>query len=289
MGQYGWGEVSERELIEAVNTAIDNGVTMFDTADTYGLGKSEETLAKAISSRRDKVVIASKFGVRVENGVTFYDNSRSYIEEALTHSLKRLKTDYIDLYQIHYRDSKTPLSEVVDALEQFKRKGYIRAYGLSNIFEKDKSEILRYKGYFASMQDEYSLAHRENEEALLSVAKELHLTPMTWGSLGQGILTGKYSQATIFGNDDRRSREIYTNFHGEKLLKNIKIVDAMRPISVKHHISIAAVAIRFILDYIPNSVVLVGAKRPSQILGSIESMGWSLDHEDIKVLNSISQ
>lgn len=289
MGQYGWGNVQEQELIDAVNVAIDNGVTMFDTADTYGLGKSEETLAKALGNRRKDIVIASKFAVRIENGKTFYDNSPQYIEKALFASLHRLRTDYIDLYQVHYRDEKTPISVVIETLERFKEKGYIRAYGLSNIHKKDIMELQEYSGSFVTMQDEYSLACRKNESDLTILAEELQLTPMTWGSLGQGILTGKYNENIVFGKDDRRSREIYINFHGEKLKKNLEIVEVMRPIAKKHGVSVAAVAIRFILDHIKDSVVLVGAKRPSQILGNIEAMDWHLTQKELRILDEVSR
>ena len=288
MGQYGWGDVQEQELIDAVHAAVDNGITMFDTADTYGLGKSEETLAKALGTRKNDVVIASKFGVRVENGKTFYDNSPAYIEQALTSSLRRLKREYIDLYQIHYRDGVTPICDVIDALEQYQRKGYIRAYGLSNIHESDMDELQKHAGKFVSMQDEYSLACRKNEYDLTELAQELHLTPMTWGSLGQGILTGKYTAESTFGADDRRSREIYVNFHGKKLQKNLKIVDVMRPIAEHHNVSVSAVAVRFILEHLKDSVVLVGAKRPTQILGTIEAMGWTLSPSELAELDEVS-
>ncbi len=289
MGQYGWGDVQEQELLDAVNVAVDNGVTMFDTADTYGLGKSEETLAKALGNRRKDVVIASKFAVRIENGKTFYDNSPEYIEKALTGSLRRLNTDYIDLYQVHYRDGVTPISVVIETLEKYKQKGYIRAYGLSNIHEDDLPELRKYKGSFVSMQDEYSLACRKNELDLTALADEIGLTPMTWGSLGQGILTGKYSADVTFEKNDRRSRDIYVNFHGDKLRQNLAIVEKMRVIAENHNVPVTAVAVRFILDYIKDSVVLVGAKRPSQILGNIEAMGWSLTEDELKILDEASK
>lgn len=288
MGQYGWGDVQEQELLDAVNAAVDHGITFFDTADTYGLGKSEENLAKALGNRRKDVVIASKFGVRVENGKTFYDNSPAWIETALTNSLRRLQTDYIDLYQVHYLDGKTPMEEVVEALDAMQKKGYIRHYGLSNIHGDDVSRIAPFAGKFASMQDEYSLSCRKNEKDLLETAKTLQLTPMTWGSLGQGILTGKYDRSTIFDSNDRRSRDIYVNFHGEKLEKNLDIVECMKPIAENHGVSVAAVAVRFILDHIEGSAVLVGAKRPSQILGSMESMGWRLEQDELERLCRVS-
>ena len=289
MGGYGWGDVQEKELIDAVHTAIDNGVTIFDTADTYGLGQSERTLGKALGSKRKDVVIADKFGVRAGNGPTFYDNSPEYIRQALELSLKNLGTDYIDLYQVHYRDEKTPLSVVVGTLEALKKEGKIRYYGLSNIHEADYEEVKPFIGKIVSVQDEYSLACRKNEKDLKTLSEDFKITPLTWGSLGQGILTGKYDKSVAFGTNDRRSRDIYVNFHGEKLLKNLNIVEVMKPIASAHNKPISAAAIRFILDWLKDSVVLVGAKRPSQILGNIEGLDWNLTEDELKKLDEVSR
>lgn len=290
MGGYGWGDVQETDLIDAVHTAIDQGITFFDTADTYGLGQSEITLGKALGNHRQDVAIASKFGVRVENGRTFYDNRPEWIKTALQNSLKRLNTDYIDLYQVHYRDGVTPIEAVIETLEEMKVKGYIRYYGLSNIHKEDMNELKPYAGKFVSFQDEYSLACRKNENDMLMLADKLKMTPLTWGSLGQGILTGKYTKDNVhFESDDRRSREIYVNFHGEKLEKNLKIVEEMKTIAEKYEKSVAAVAIRFILDQIPESVVLCGAKRPSQVLSNAEGTDWKLEQSDLELLDKISK
>ena len=290
MGGYGWGDVQDEELIKTIHAALDAGITMFDNADSYGLVHSEEILGKGLGKRRNNVVIATKFGVRVENGKTFYDNSPEYIRTACENSLKRLGTDYIDLYQVHYRDGKTPIAEVVNALDELKAEGKIRYYGLSNIHAEDAEEYKSLVGTFACVQNEYSLACRKFEEDLTTMCDELRLTPLTWGSLGQGILTGKYTKNNMnFGSDDRRSRSIYVNFHGDKIEKNLEIVKAMRPVAKNHDVSVTAVAVRFILDFIPNSVVLVGAKRPDQILGSTEAMGWNLTEEELKILDDISR
>lgn len=288
MGQYGWGNVQENELIEAVHSAIDLGITLFDTADTYGLGQSEITLGKALGKRRRDVVIASKFGVRIENGKTFYDNSPEYIEKALDDSLRRLRTDYIDLYQVHYRDEKTPIEDVVDKLESLKKQGKIRYYGLSNIHENDKDELKYFIGSFVSFQDEYSLACRKNERDIRLISDELQMTPITWGSLGQGILTGKYNKNVKFNSDDRRSRDVYVNFHGEKLLKNLEIVDEMKIIGLNHDRPVSAVAIRFILDYLEDSVVLCGAKKAEQIIGNIQGTDWNLSESELDELDRMS-
>jgi len=289
MGGYGWGTVHRQELIDAVHLALDCGVNFFDTADTYGLGESERTLAKGLGTHRHEAVIGTKFGVRVGENGTWHDNSPSFIQKALENSLRRLKTDYVDLYTIHYRDGKTPLAEVVGKLEMLRQQGKVRCFGLSNICEEAMDELLPFRGRFAACQNEYSLASREHERDLRLVQKKLRATPMTWGSLGQGILTGKYTRENIdFGADDRRGREIYVNFHGERLEKNLKIVEELRKISAERGKSVAACAIRFILDELPGSVVLAGVKRPGQLAANLDAMDWHLTERELERLNAVS-
>ena len=281
MGGFGWGKTNEQDFLNAIDIAIENGVNFFDTADTYGLGQSEMTLAKGIAGKRDSVVIQSKFGVRRIDGKTVYDNSPKYMRSALEESLKRLNTDYIDVYVIHYRDN-TPIEEVVEGLKTLQQEGKIRYFGLSNIKKDGLEELLPYKNLFVNCQDEYSLACREHEEDLLTVVKELNLTPLTWGSLGQGILTGKYDINTVFDSNDRRSREIYVNFHGEKLKKNLEIIAA------SHGKTVPATAIRFILDNISDSVVIAGVKNEKQMLSNLDALDWHLTNEELKLLNEVS-
>lgn len=291
LGGYGWGDTQKEDLINAVKTAVESGINFFDTADTYGLGESERTLAEALGSDSKKVVITTKFGVKVENGKTTYDNSREYIFKAIEGSLKRLNRDYIDLYQIHYRDGKTPLVEVANTLELLKKQGKIRYYGLSNIHEQDAVEIQEFgkDNPFVSFQDEYSLACRKNEKDMFRFRDEFNMTPFTWGSLGQGILSGKYDKNCKFDSNDRRSRDIYVNFHGEKLLKNLEIVEVLKEIAVEMGKAVSSVAIRWILDYLKNSVVIVGAKSPKQVLQNIEALDWVLSQEQIDRLDQISK
>lgn len=288
MGGYGWGNVQESELLDAISEALDKGVNFFDTADTYGLGQSERTLAKGLGERRKNVVIESKFGVRVGGGKTVYDNSPEYIQTALEESLRRLNTDYIDIYTIHYRDGKTPIADVIGKLDELKAAGKIRHYGLSNIHGNEADELIPYAEKFVCCQDEFSLACRKNEADLFSLQSKLHVTPMTWGSLGQGILTGKYGADVKFGADDRRSREIYVNFHGEKLKQNLRIVEVLKKVAENHGRTAAACAIRWILDTLPESVVIAGVKRPSQLDSNIEAMDWHLGIEEMKELNEVA-
>ena len=289
MGGYGWGDVQEQELIDAVHTCLDKGINYFDTSDTYGLGQSERTLSKALGEHRNEAIIQTKFGVRFSKDGTSYDNSPEYIEEALNKSLGNLHTDYVDIYVIHYRDSKTPIADVVGKLEDLRRQGKIRYFGLSNYHGDDVKELIPYKDKFVCCQDEYSLACRKNEQDLLTLSEEFGFSPLTWGSLGQGILTGKYTKDALFASNDRRSRDIYVNFHGDKLLKNLEIVEAMRPMAKAHGVAVAAVAIRFIMDKLKDSVVLVGAKRPAQVLGNVEAVDWQLTDDELQTLDKISK
>lgn len=291
LGGYGWGETQRNELLSTVKTAVDCGINFFDTADTYGLGESERLLGEALGESKNEVIITTKFGVRVDGGKTFYDNSRDYIFQAVEGSLRRLNRDYIDLYQVHYRDGITPLADVAESLEILKKQGKIRYYGLSNIHDKDKEEIKSFgkDNPFVSFQDEYSLACRKNEQDMFSFRDECGMTPLTWGSLGQGILTGKYDKNCKFETNDRRSRDIYVNFHGEKLLKNLEIVEAMREIAQEIDKPVSTIAIRWILDYLKGSVVLVGAKRPSQVLDNVKALTWTLTEKQIDKLEKISK
>ena len=293
MGGYDWGDTAEYDFIDAIHTALELGINFFDTANTYGFGQSEETLAKGLGEHRHEVVIQSKFGVRVMEDMvgrkTIYDNSPDYIRKALEGTLRRLKTDYIDIYTIHYRDKETPIEAVVDTLKELREEGKIRYFGLSNIDDKNMDEVAFYKTDFVCCQDEYSLACRKHEGDLHKICDALGITPLTWGSLGQGILTGKYDNNSTFADNDRRCRDVYVNFHGEKLEKNLNIVEAIKPIAERHNKPVSAVAIRFILDWLADSVVLAGAKKSSQIEGNTEAMDWKLNDEELRMLDEVSK
>ncbi len=291
MGGHAWGKTDETELIDAVCFGVERGINFFDTADVYGLGKAEELLGKALQGKRDKVIIASKFGVRrtEDNTKTFFDNSPSWIRQAVEGSLRRLQTDYLDVYQIHDLDGVTPVEEVVGTLEKLKQDGKVRYYGLSNISAEDIGKLKPYKDKFISFQNQYSLACRDYEDDIRDISKELYVNPLTWGSLGQGILTGKYGRDVRFSEDDRRSRPTYPNFHGEKLQKNINIVECMRKVGENYGKEPSAVAIRYILDYLPDSVAIVGVKRKEQVASNCEACGWKLRPCDIEILDNISR
>lgn len=288
MGGHGWGAVSRAELETAVRAALDYGLNFFDTADTYGLGESETTLGTALRGRREEAMIATKFGVRVEGGHTFYDNSPAWIRTTLEASLRRLGTDYIDLYQVHYRDGKTALEDVTETLLGLRDQGKIRHLGLSNLSHSDIDELKPIASAFVSFQNEFSLATRDHEREIVAVMNDFGLSPLTWGSLGQGILSGKYDSTVSFGDDDRRSRATYVNFHGERLARNLRIVDVLRQIARELGKSVPAVAIRWILDHLPGSVAIVGVKNVKQLESNLDAIGWHLPPDSLEALDLAS-
>lgn len=288
MGRHGWGNISTYELIDAVYIALDNGVNFFDTADVYGLGESERILGRALKGQRDKAIVATKFGVRRDDqGRTFYDNSPGWINLALDKSLKRLGVDCIDLYQLHNRDGETPLDDVIEALEKKRVEGKIHYYGLSNVSTKDIHGHALPESMI-SFQTEYSLANRSHEEEIIKIVREKNLGFLSWGSLGQGVLSGKYGTDIKFSKNDRRSNPIYVNFHGEQFKKNLKIVEEMKRIAKVSGKTLPQIAIRWILDYLGFGVVLVGVKRKEQILDNMGAFGWRLKQDELDSLNSIS-
>ncbi|MBQ7257750.1 MAG: aldo/keto reductase [Abditibacteriota bacterium] len=288
-GGYGWGIVNYDDVIETIYSAMDLGANFFDTADVYGLGESERIIGDCLKGRRDKAVIATKFGVVFDYQTKRrYNNSEIYIRRAIEGSLRRLQTDYIDLYQVHYRDGETPLDEVVNTLKALQQEGKIRYFGMSNIHQEQALELKPFKDVFVSFQNEFSLACRKNEEDMHVFSSEYNMTPLTWGSLGQGILTGKYDKNVKFTKDDRRSRKEYVNFHGRKLSKNLKIVDELKKISDEINKPISAIAIRFILDYLKDSIVLVGVKNKKQLEDNVKALDWNLTQEQLDLLNKKS-
>lgn len=287
-GEYGWGHVDHAQIEGAIRRAFELGVNFFDTADTYGLGRSEQNMGEVLRDVRGRVVIATKFGVRVEDGKTFYDNSPAYIEAALHRSLRNLGSDYIDLYQIHYLDGVTPAEAIMEALLRHKQAGKIRAIGLSNVTPEQAEAFRPYAQDIATFQNHYSLAHRDTEQDMLAISRAMAIAPLTWGSLGQGILTGKYGADVHFESNDRRSRAVYDNFYGDKLHKNLRIVEAMRPIADAHHVPVAAVAVRFILDHLPGSVVIAGMKTTAQAQSNALALTFRLTQEETDALASVS-
>jgi aryl-alcohol dehydrogenase-like predicted oxidoreductase len=228
LGGHGWGQVDPAEMQRSVATAVDLGVTLFDTADCYGKGRSEIRLGRALGGRRKDVAIATKFGVRLDRaGVALRDNSAAWFETALAASLRRLRTDYIDLYQVHYWDGMTPWEEIFSRLERKREEGVIRWYGVTNELVDVEALPTRPIG-FVSCSFEFSLANPSNQTRIESMRSQWNLGFLSWGSLGQGVLSGKYASIDGLGQEDRRRRRVYANFQGDGLVRNLRLVEQIR-------------------------------------------------------------
>jgi aryl-alcohol dehydrogenase-like predicted oxidoreductase len=287
LGLHNWGDVNVNDVGLAINLAIENGVNFFDTADIYGLGKSEENLGKFLRKKRKSVNIITKFGIRLHNGQKYLDSSPEWMIQALDASLKRLNTDYIDIFQLHYWDEKTDLDLIYYYLNELMISGKIRTFGFSNLALNQ----LHLNSKFVENADifsfEYSIINREKESLILEQQKKKVF--LAYGALGQGLLSGRYKSSKDFQCGDRRATERYVNFHGEKLQKNLKIIEGIKKISDKYSMNTAQISLRFVLDNLINSSVIVGVKNPSQISDAIKVFNFSLNQVDIEYLKRISQ
>jgi myo-inositol catabolism protein IolS len=263
LGGHNWGHLDVAELELAVAGARDVGVRIFDTADCYGLGVSEERLGRVLRSVRGEVFIATKFGVRFDAaGRRFHDTSPKWCEEALQGSLRRLGTEYVDLFQIHYPDDSTPLAETFATLARLQEKGLIRSFGFCNLSPSAVPAHVR--SQCTSFSNEFSLLHRENEGA----AQELNCAGvwfMPYGVLGQGVLSGRYLGPAAFGKDDRRSAERYRHFHGAGLERALRIVEVLRACAGSLGTSLPQLAIAWVLSRFSLVVPIVGIKSRAQL------------------------
>ncbi len=285
LGGFKWGQLDINEVIYAIEQAVDSGVKIFDTADCYGKGQSEERLGKVLQPYRSQVAIASKYSVRFSSNGVYYDSSPEWATEALHASLKRLGTDYIDLFQMHYWDQKTNFEDVISQMEKFIEAGKIRSYGFTNV--KKLPSKLHGNSNFQTMSLEYSLANRSNELA----AKDFNsrnFTFFSYGSLGQGVLSGKYGKLSKFSDEDRRSRPEYKNFHGQNYESNLKIVEVINKWSKYLDIPVPRLALSWIRKAIPNSVPIVGIKSTNQLEGVLGLKDFDLPNEAFNEFDMIS-
>lgn len=290
LGEHGWGPVDRPEMVRAIHSALDLGINLFDVSDVYGLGRAEETLGEALVGRRERAVIVSKFGVRVDQlRGTYYDTSPSWIETALTNSLRRLRTDSLDIYLMHYWDELTPIDGILEVLEKARSAGKIQSYGFANanpiaLLDKARQDIPLSTAAF-SLQ--YNLLDRHFEGVILRSIERHHLTFLSWGSLAEGLLTGKFGHGVSLAPEDRRWR--YRNFIGDRFQENLTMIEAVDRIAAGIGRSSGALALRWILDQLPGSVALVGMKNRQNIRSALDALGWSLPANIRQQLDSLTQ
>jgi aryl-alcohol dehydrogenase-like predicted oxidoreductase len=276
IGGWMWGGTDETQSIATIRSAVERGVTLIDTAPVYGFGRSEEIVGKALAEGglRDKVQIATKVGLAWKAGAVFRDSRTSRIRKEIDDSLRRLRTDVIDLYQVHWPDLQTPIAETARTLEDLRRQGKIRAIGVSN-YSPAQMDAFRTVARLDAVQPPYNLFEREIDADVLPYAKRDGLTVLSYGALCRGLLSGRMTPETKFQGDDLR--KVDPKFQGERFQQYLSAVDELKKLARERFgKSVLALALRWVLDQGP-TVALWGARNPAQLdpIGEID--GWHID------------
>ncbi len=286
--------IDEQQTRAVVDAAIDHGVTLFDTADTYGFGASEELLGKALGSRRDDVVVATKFGMDMEgrNGPEWEArSSRRYVRRAVEASLRRLGTDRIDLYQIHQLDLVTPMSELVEAMNELVDEGKVRYLGCSNFAAWELADAhwtAQAAGLrpFVSAQNEYSLYNRVAEQELVPACERFGVGLLPYFPLAYGLLTGKYRRGQEAPAGSRLGIESQAH-----RLRNADFdrVEALEAYAAARGLDILTVALGGLAAQPAVTSVIAGATRPEQIAANVAAGLWQPTAEDLEELAGINR
>ncbi len=276
IGGWMWGGADEAESISTIRSAVDRGVTLIDTAPVYGFGHAEEIVGKALAEGglRDKVQIATKVGLSWKDGQPYRDSRPGRIRLEVEQSLRRLRTDVIDLYQVHWPDPDTRILETAATLADLRNEGKIRAIGVSN-FSPAQMETFRVAARLHAVQPPYNLFEREAEADVLPYARRTGLTALCYGALCRGLLAGRITAVTVFTGDDLRRRD--PKFQGERFLQYLRAAESLKILALERFgKSLPALAVRWILDQGP-TVALWGARRPEQLDPVDEVSGWRID------------
>lgn len=288
IGGWMWGGTDEAQSIDTIHRAIDKGIGLVDTAPVYGFGRSEEIVGKALSDgRRDQVALATKVALNWNNDhdKVWRDASASRIEREVEDSLKRLQTDRIDIYQVHWPDPKTPMEETARALEKLYQAGKIRAIGVSN-FTPSQMDELQKSVPLHSLQPPYNLFEREIEQDILPYCRENGIATITYGGLCRGFLTGKMREDTQFTGDDLRKND--PKFQGDRYRQYLNAVAELDAFArERYQKSVLALALRWLVDQPGVTTALWGARRPEQLDPVDEIDGWSLDKNAMAEIDGI--
>ncbi|MCP9300560.1 aldo/keto reductase [Bacillus halotolerans] len=269
---------------DLVRTALDGGVNFIDTAFIYGLGRSEELIGEVVHERgvRDQLIIASKGAHKEVNGRIELDNSRDFLRGEVEKSLKRLKTDYIDLYYVHFPDGKTPLAEVAGTLKELKDEGKIKAIGASNLNYQQLQEF-NADGYLEVFQSEYSLIQRDAEKELLPYCEKHGISFIPYFPLASGLLTGKFTKDDAF-DDIRKDKP---QFQGDTFIQNLKKVDKLKAVAEEKNAETAHVALAWLLTRPAVDAIIPGAKRPEQLKANLKTLDVELTDDEAEFISRI--
>ena|SRR5690625_4462301 len=275
--------LDEEEGKNAVRAALDHGINHLDTASMYGFGRSEELIGEVIKEyQRENIVIATKGGIKFEGDSSVTNNTPSFLRQDVEESLKRLKTDYIDLYYIHYPDENTPKAEAVGALKELKEEGKIRSIGVSN-FTIDQLKEANQDGYVDVMQGEYNLLKRDAEEIYFPYTSQENITFIPFFPLESGLLAGKYDENMTF--TDLRANK--PSFQGENFKRNLEKVGRLRGIAEAKEAEIAHVVLAWYFSRSSLDAIIPGAKRPEQVRNNMKVNDVHLTEEEIYQIDEI--
>jgi len=277
-------ERDERESIATIHRAIELGVTLFDTAEVYGPFANEELLARAIAGRRERVVIATKFGFRIENrAMTGLDSRPEHIREAVEGSLGRLQTDHIDLLYQHRVDPAVPIEDVVGAMSELVREGKVRHLGLSEAGERTLRRAHAVHPITA-LQSEYSLWERNLEPDIIPVLRELGIGLVPFAPLGRGFLAGAVKRAEEYPETDYRRND--PRYQGANFDANQRAASAVRDLAARKGVTAAQIAIAWLLHKGPDIVPIPGTKRRPYLEENVGAATVSLDAAEMTALEA---
>ncbi|MCD7033548.1 aldo/keto reductase [Metabacillus sp. GX 13764] len=283
-----WGGTDEKRSCETVMEALELGINILDTAPAYGKGKSEEIVGRALNQcgDRSKVIVSTKTALDWNKEGDVYRNAaRECIENGLDQSLDRLKTDYIDIYHIHWPDPETPIEETALAIKSLLDSGKIRSIGVSN-FSVDQIEEFRKYAPLHVVQPPYNLFERDIEKNILPYTKENGITTLLYGSLCRGFLSGKMSKSRKFKGDDLRNND--PKFQGDRFEQYLKAAEELDQYAKNNfNKRIIHLALRWILDQPGADIALWGARKPNQLDPVKDMMDWELDDTAKKDIDSI--
>jgi aryl-alcohol dehydrogenase-like predicted oxidoreductase len=287
IGGWMWGGTDEAEAIRTIQSAVDRGITLIDTAPVYGFGRSEEIVGKALAEdgRRKRVTIATKVGLDWKDGQPFRNGSKTRIHNEIDNSLRRLRTDVVDLYQVHWPDPTVPVEETASAMADLLRAGKIRAIGVSN-FSPVQMEAFRKVAPMHTAQPPYNLFERAIERDVLPYCQDKGIVTLTYGALCRGLLAGRMTGQTQFAGDDLRKND--PKFQAPRFAQYLAAVDRLDRFAQENYGKrIIHLALRWILDRQDSTIALWGARKPDQLTPIAGVAGWHIDSSAMAEIDRI--